>query len=91
MALESVFSGKWTAVERLAVAFMLADMIRNDIINGTYSHPGHPNVQSIHEFSVSDPKVCETYRNELDTMVEAWSRDRFTDLLLRLDDVTSQS
>lgn len=89
MKADSVFSGKWTAVERLAVAFMIADMIRNDISNKTYSHPGHPNVQSIHEFTVADVAECETYRADMERMVEAWSRERFTQLLSRLHEVSS--
>ena len=70
-------SNNWTPVEKLKIVIIMTDGIRDDINAGNYFKPGKPNIQSVHEFIIASPAELESYRDEIEKMVnDSYTRNK---------------
>lgn len=75
-----MFSKEWTAEDRLKLVIVLTDIIRGDIERGAYGVPGRPNVQAVHEMIAASPSTLESYRGDIERLLDTCSLTREPDM-----------
>ena len=65
-------SKDWTPIEKIKIAFVMTDRIRDDINMERYGLRGRYNIQSIHEMFFNGPEVLESYRKQIEDDVNAY-------------------
>ena len=69
-------SKDWTLAERARVTLAMLHLIQQDIYANRYSVPGRPNITSIQHILSESAGTCETYRAEIENMLDEGEKHR---------------
>jgi hypothetical protein len=65
-------SYKWTLPERMAIVFVITDIIRDYINLNCYGVLGSPNIQSVHEIMASSCEELEQDRKSIEELITSY-------------------